>query len=65
MTSRLVKHLTTGTLYEVLFIAKDATNETEGCDMVVYRSSKDGKIYVREKNEFALKFEQYGKTYDL
>lgn len=50
-----------GTKYEVIYDdATDATNERDGESCVVYRSETDGQIYVREKEEFWVKFSVEG-----
>ena len=45
-------------LYEILFVAIEATNSREGSKVVVYQSDKesDGPKYVREEAEFRSKF---------
>lgn len=42
-----------GNYYDVLCIAKDATDGTSNHgEVVVYRSLSDGQVYVRELSEF-------------
>ncbi len=43
--------------YEVLYIARDATNSRSGARVVVYRpSSEPEQVYVRDEEEFREKF---------
>lgn len=47
-------HNKTGNAYQKLFEAIDCTNERDGINVVVYY--RDGKFFVREKQEFLEKF---------
>lgn len=49
-----------GTLYSVIGPAIDATNSRNGNRVVVYKSCDDGMLYVRDEDEFAVKFEMVG-----
>lgn len=53
------RHIKTGNMYLVLGYAKDCTNERNGTDVVMYcREGCPEQIYVREWEEFCLKFEE-------
>ena len=57
------KHKKTGNLYVVLYAkAVECTNGREDIDYTVYTSLDDvnGKIFVRQTNEFYQKFERVG-----
>lgn len=41
-----------GGLYSIVAVALNATNATDGTEVVVYKSQKDGAVYVRNKDEF-------------
>ena len=46
-----------GNQYQVVKEAIDCTNERDGLIVVVYTAEKaPGKLFVREKNEFLVKF---------
>lgn len=48
-------HNKTGNIYHVLYdSAIDCTNSRDGTEVVVYY--RDGKVFVREKQEFCRKF---------
>jgi hypothetical protein len=51
-----VTHIKTGNIYNLLSKAINATDAQNGQQMFVYE--RDGKIYVREVNEFKEKFEE-------
>lgn len=53
--SGIYKNKKTGKEYKVLFTAINCTNAQDGQEMVVYLG--EGKIFVREINEFFEKFE--------
>ena len=59
MSSKKYKHLKTGNIYEV--IRDDVLNCTNANDeqiMVLYKNEQSPELlFVREKNEFLLKFE--------
>ena len=46
-----------GTLYKILYIATDTTNERDGLLVVVYTCKETGKVFVRELKEFREKFD--------
>ena len=48
-------HMKTGNLYDVLCMdAIDCTNERDGTKVIVY--TRDGMVFVRERDEFLKKF---------
>ena len=47
-------HIKTGHIYAVLGIAIDATNDRDGQLVVIY--SREGKLFIRELEEFKRKF---------
>lgn len=64
MSSKKFKHLKTGNIYEML--RDDVINCTNANDeqiMVLYKNDNyPDKIFVREKSEFYLKFEEIKKS---
>lgn len=57
MENKIYKNKKKGTLYVVVGIATDATNARDGNEVVIYKSC-DGHLYVRDKEEFLIKFEE-------
>lgn len=41
-----------GGLYSIVAVALNATNAADGTEVVVYKSQKDGAVYVRNMDEF-------------
>lgn len=46
----------TGKLYVVIGIATDCTNDRDGTQVVLYRENGCDAVYVRDLDEFKLKF---------
>lgn len=59
-TKLIYKNKKKGTLYSIIGLAIDATNSRDGTKVIVYKSCDDGALYVREEDEFVLKFEMVG-----
>jgi len=53
--SDIYRHIPTGNLYEILFNSFHADTKEQ---VVVYRSMKDGKVWVRGIERFNERFEQ-------
>lgn len=58
------ENIKTGSIYKVVDLALDATNERDGEDAVVYKDLK-GNTFIREESEFIQKFKKVESHYDL
>lgn len=61
MQNKTYKNKKKGTLYLVIGKAIDATNSRDGNKVVVYQSCEDSQLYVRDEEEFLVKFELVGE----
>jgi hypothetical protein len=49
-------NIKTGEKYRIMVDAIDTTNIRDGTEVIVYRNMETGKVFVREKEEFYIKF---------